>query len=166
VVLDEAYISTASVQHNKPRCGSVLLKLLAAGVFGQQWWLRVVLDGHTWERNKPRYSFVLLKLLAGGLIGQQWLRVVLDEAHTIRNSETQQAKVSSEHQFLWLPAAAVAAAARGSKPRCGFVLLKLLAAGLFGQQWLRVVLDEAHTIRNSETQQAKVRLCRGSVCGG
>jgi SNF2 family DNA or RNA helicase len=29
--------------------------------------------------------------------------------------------------------------------------------GLFGQQWLRVVLDEAHTIRNSETQQAKVR---------
>jgi hypothetical protein len=30
--------------------------------------------------------------------------------------------------------------------------------GLLGQQWLRVVLDEAHTIRNSETQQAKVRV--------
>lgn len=29
-------------------------------------------------------------------------------------------------------------------------------SGLFGVQWLRVVLDEAHTIRNSETQQAKV----------
>jgi SWI/SNF-related matrix-associated actin-dependent regulator of chromatin subfamily A3 len=30
-------------------------------------------------------------------------------------------------------------------------------SGLLGQQWLRVVLDEAHTIRNSETQQARVR---------
>jgi hypothetical protein len=27
-----------------------------------------------------------------------------------------------------------------------------------GQQWLRMVLDEAHTIRNGKTQQAKVRL--------
>jgi replicative superfamily II helicase len=33
-------------------------------------------------------------------------------------------------------------------------------SGLFGQQWLRVVLDEAHTIRNSETQQAKVSSLR------
>jgi SWI/SNF-related matrix-associated actin-dependent regulator of chromatin subfamily A3 len=28
--------------------------------------------------------------------------------------------------------------------------------GLLGVTWLRLVLDEAHTIRNSETQQAKV----------
>jgi hypothetical protein len=32
-------------------------------------------------------------------------------------------------------------------------------SGLGAVEWLRVVLDEAHTIRNSETQQAKVGLC-------
>jgi hypothetical protein len=32
--------------------------------------------------------------------------------------------------------------------------------GLGSVDWLRVVLDEAHNIRNSDTQQAKVRqLC-------
>jgi SNF2 family DNA or RNA helicase len=29
-------------------------------------------------------------------------------------------------------------------------------SGLGAIEWLRVVLDEAHTIRNSDTQQAKV----------
>lgn len=37
-------------------------------------------------------------------------------------------------------------------------------AGLCGVQWLRVVLDEAHTIRNSNTQQAKVGAGGGVFC--
>jgi hypothetical protein len=38
--------------------------------------------------------------------------------------------------------------------------------GLGSVEWLRVVLDEAHTIRNSETQQAKVGTGRGGRGAG